>query len=234
MDRQNLLLKDTNWGWKELGKKAVRLSSINKWFIRIWELEKKIKSKIKYQIIKHLLRAQTDGTAKVCLKSNVLRKLWQYRFNYTSQFSQSVISILHMLWYLKADTFIYLREMGWVCLTRMFHRKKEGKYQTLPSQPESQHQRPSTRLLWSARTTVICQKWGESHEVFHWRDWYQSSRGAAAFPSHSAQSSRIYDALSSCGDLWNFGNSPNKITTSLQPNCKIRTKELRGLLKLNC
>lgn len=54
------------------------------------------------------------------------------------------------------------------------------------------------------------------------------------FPLSPGQSSRICNALPCSGDLWDFANSSHKITTSFQPNCKIRTKELHGLLKLNC
>lgn len=128
-DQQNPFLKDSKWGWKEWDKKAASLSSRNRWFIRSWEPEKKkiltIKNKILNKISKHLLRAQIY-TAKVCRKSNVLRKSWQHRFNYTCQFSQSIISLLCMLWALKADIFIYLREIIWVCLTHMFHRKQKN------------------------------------------------------------------------------------------------------------
>lgn len=54
------------------------------------------------------------------------------------------------------------------------------------------------------------------------------------FPLSPGQNSGSCNSLSSSGDFRGFGNNPHKITTSLQSNCKLRTKELHGVLKLNC
>lgn len=169
--------------------------------------------------------------------SEVLKKIWQCRFNYTSLFFSSYY-------------FFTVHAVSSGCRNiYLFRRNGTG----LPkSHAPTGKKNISTKACWVSQSNgTIKQARGFSYLLEPHKSTKRVSKttrvcpgevdmgpverdGSLSFPPSPGQSSRSCNLLSSSGDFWGFGNSAHKISTALQPNCKLGTKELHDLLKLNC